>query len=334
MILIGMQSHKSIAMYIGATVIIAFLLSANYYYAEITDPQGAYESFYGINDERILIIAPHPDDEVAMAGSIIVRHDPAKVSILYLTDGSYFSNPFIHRIYSKQRTREAYAAMGSLGITDMHFLGLKDQHIIRDRIGIAIAYSAIAEMISNKSPDIIIVPAYEGGHCVHDLANYMVSRAAKEAGFQGKIYEAALYNDYYSIDTPRKLIGKAAGAMGIRIGYPAMFLPKSAQQYDGTAYVIRSNDHILRQRKRVLGLYVSQNIEGSLTKKFGYPEMLREINNHDYNTAPYDLGKSFGYWHCIAMNFPNAIRCDRISVCKVTFDDYRTAMQMIEDIAG
>src|SRR2546430_3755034 len=94
---------------------------------------------------RLMLIAPHPDDE-ALACSVILQRAVragAAVHVLYATDGE--DNPWPQRVverrwrlkaadrkrWGKLRRVEALAALGTLGVrpADARFLGLPDQRL-------------------------------------------------------------------------------------------------------------------------------------------------------------------------------------------------------------
>ena len=93
-------------------------------------------------DDRIIVVAPHPDDEVLGAGGLIQQATAvgAQVQVIYLTSGDH--NQIAFKLYnlrlhlsSKQyvafgglRQREATAAMAILGLSREHliFLGYPD----------------------------------------------------------------------------------------------------------------------------------------------------------------------------------------------------------------
>ncbi len=103
-------------------------------------PFPSLESFK--KNERVLILAPHPDDEaIACAG--VIQHAlkaGAKVKVIYLTNGDHNEVSFIvyeKRITMRQgefvhmgkvRQKEAVGAMNSLGLSenDLIFLGYPD----------------------------------------------------------------------------------------------------------------------------------------------------------------------------------------------------------------
>src|SRR4051812_38246721 len=96
-------------------------------------------------DHRILLLAPHPDDEVLSAGGLLQRAAAAnaRVDVLFITDGE--SNPWPQRAlmrkwkisetdkrrWGRKRQREARAALVRLGIAQdrANFLGLPDQGV-------------------------------------------------------------------------------------------------------------------------------------------------------------------------------------------------------------
>ena len=79
---------------------------------------------------RLLVIAPHPDDEMLGAGGLMqrVHAGGGRVRVVYLTDGDGYPegvqaedhvespSPADYRGYGRQRRREARAALASLGM--------------------------------------------------------------------------------------------------------------------------------------------------------------------------------------------------------------------------
>ena len=125
-------------------VFFAYLLSclflSSYALADQPAPLGELEQFK--KDERVLILAPHPDDEAIACAGIIQKalSKGAKVKIAYFTNGEH--NEFAFIVYEKRitfkknefiylgqvRRKEAIKAMQLLGIDekDLIFLGYPD----------------------------------------------------------------------------------------------------------------------------------------------------------------------------------------------------------------
>lgn len=94
------------------------------------------------NATRLLVIAPHPDDEALGTAGLIrrVREVGGSVRVVLITSGDGFAEgvqaergkrrltPTIFRNYGRQRERETTAAMASLGVAADHvrFLGFPD----------------------------------------------------------------------------------------------------------------------------------------------------------------------------------------------------------------
>ena len=98
-------------------------------------------------DDRIIIVAPHPDDEVLGTGGLIQQAcaTGAAVRIVYLTDGDHNQiafklyqlrlhlRPSQYRAFGEMRQREAAAATALLGLSreQLTFLGYPDYGTLR-----------------------------------------------------------------------------------------------------------------------------------------------------------------------------------------------------------
>ena len=96
---------------------------------------------------RMLVIAPHPDDEVLAAGGLLQHLHAASgvLRVVYLTDGEAYREgvqvedrvasptPSNYRAYGKQREQEAYAALRALGFgaESLTFLGFPNAGLSR-----------------------------------------------------------------------------------------------------------------------------------------------------------------------------------------------------------
>ena len=94
-------------------------------------------------DTRLLVVAPHPDDEALGTGGLIqrvLRHRGA-VRVIVITSGDGFPpgvvlemhnahpRPDDYRAYARLRERETIRSLGVLGVTrnDIDFLGFPDR---------------------------------------------------------------------------------------------------------------------------------------------------------------------------------------------------------------
>lgn len=118
---------------------------------------------------RILIIAPHPDDEIIGCGGIIQKHREIEdhVSVLYLTSGDLTDNP-------NQREQESLDATEFLGVNEYKFLRWKDNRVgeTPDARGILI------EAIRKMEPHQIYCPSPDDQHIDHKATFELVSKIA------------------------------------------------------------------------------------------------------------------------------------------------------------
>ena len=99
------------------------------------------------DQDRLTVIAPHPDDESLGVGGIIwqARQKNIPVSVIFLTNGDgnrvgvaqhyhrLLPKAEQYRNYGRMRQKEAVRALGHLGVTPefIHFLGLPDLGLTR-----------------------------------------------------------------------------------------------------------------------------------------------------------------------------------------------------------
>src|SRR5262245_49438027 len=102
-----------------------------------------------LRGERLLVLAPHPDDEVIGCGGLVALHlrEGRQVRVVVATDGGQAGEP-------AERQRESRAALASLGPATVEFLGFPDRHLAA---GADVAAALRKELLELK-PDLIAVP--------------------------------------------------------------------------------------------------------------------------------------------------------------------------------
>jgi LmbE family N-acetylglucosaminyl deacetylase len=144
--------------------------------------------------DRVLIVAPHPDDDVISAGGVIQRAIAAggTVRVLFLTNGE--SNPWPQRAQLRKwrittadrdgwaalRAKEAVAGLKLLGAPDdcAQFLRFPDQELSSiARKGDESVQTAIADHAREFRPSLAIVPSVFDFHSDHRAAAYFSHRA-------------------------------------------------------------------------------------------------------------------------------------------------------------
>ncbi len=149
--------------------------------------------------DRLLIIAPHPDDESIAAGGLlqIAKAAGAALRVLVLTDGD--NNPWPQRWIEKRwwidaaararwgarRREEAEAALNLLGVarSDVRFLALPDMGITDVLMrGDCAVMSAICDEASSFAPTMLVAPSLADRHPDHSAAFILATRACADAG--------------------------------------------------------------------------------------------------------------------------------------------------------
>jgi LmbE family N-acetylglucosaminyl deacetylase len=149
------------------------------------------KSFSLTPQSRLMLIAPHPDDESLAAGVVLQKAVAARAAIrvVYATDGD--DNPWPQRALEKKwrltaadrqrwgrlRRREAIAALETLGVQrcDARFLGLPDQGLTKLLLhdGRRVA-ARLAHAITDWSPTHLLVPSIADTHPDHSALGLLL----------------------------------------------------------------------------------------------------------------------------------------------------------------
>lgn len=120
---------------------------------------------------KILVLAPHPDDEIVGAAIAVKRAlaDGDSVSVLFLTTGIPAERwPWESlKTYDKRvalRKSEALQAAGRLGCAVEGFLEIPSRGLLERLAG-------VRAVVSKIQASELWAPAFEGGHQDHDAAN-------------------------------------------------------------------------------------------------------------------------------------------------------------------
>jgi LmbE family N-acetylglucosaminyl deacetylase len=126
---------------------------------------------------RLLVLAPHMDDEaLACGGTILLHEDPARVHCLFATDGAASPAPLLPWLgkadagLAARRRREARDAATMLGVPheNLEFLDLPDGGLALRRI---VLEAALARSLERLRPDFVFVPFRFDVHPDHVALN-------------------------------------------------------------------------------------------------------------------------------------------------------------------
>jgi len=126
-----------------------------------------------LRGERLLVFAPHPDDEVIGCGGLVALHlrEGRQVRVVVATDGAQAGD-------ATQREAESRAALATLGNADIEFLHFPDRGLAESG-GFP---AALREEIVHFRPDLIAVPGAIEIHPDHlALAKTFCEMIARDA---------------------------------------------------------------------------------------------------------------------------------------------------------
>ncbi|MCD6327025.1 PIG-L family deacetylase [bacterium] len=107
---------------------------------------------------RVLVLAPHPDDDVIGCGGVLVKHVQAQdeVIVAYLTDGSRGMQDLRRSMnLGARRKAEAERAAAVLGIRNLRFFGFLDTKL---SLFVDDCSQMVAEILVDYNPDLIYLP--------------------------------------------------------------------------------------------------------------------------------------------------------------------------------
>ncbi len=212
---------------------------------------------------RILVLVPHPDDEVVAAAAAIgrARAQGATIFALYLTDGCLSREtmwPWRRNGHAKavaRRRAEAERAADLLEITPVGWATRSARSLWRE---VAAVHAEIKAAIAAHRPDQIWVPAYEGGNPDHDGLNALGQFFARQLS----VIEFAEYNFF----------GGKTGAQ--TFPYP-----------NGGETIVALTDAERARKRALLKLYASE--QNNLFFVGVERECFRPLSPYDYSRPPH-----------------------------------------------
>jgi len=141
--------------------------------------------------KKVLIISPHPDDDIFGVGGTIVKltEGGADVAVAYLCngEGGVKEENVARKDLTLIETRksEAKRAGEILGVKEQLFYDYPDGKLSASRV----AVKAVSNLIKNFKPDIIFLPSFLDNHPDHRAANDVLIKAVADlGGFEGEIW--------------------------------------------------------------------------------------------------------------------------------------------------
>ena len=143
-----------------------------------------------LTGKRVLVLAPHPDDETIGCGGSLVLHvkagDPVKV--VFLTNGAQgdSSGREGKEDYVQMRKTEAIGACACLGVTDLEFWSYEDRALAGSRGAIL----RLMDLIDSFQPQLVYAPSPLEFHPDHRAACFLLCDAIRTCNTE---FEVAFY---------------------------------------------------------------------------------------------------------------------------------------------
>jgi len=212
---------------------------------------------------RILLLAPHPDDELAGCCAAIgrARAQGSSVSIAFLTTGIparerlWRWDRASHPTRFERRREEARRVCAELGAEVVHFSGCAARQLKSE---LRTARDLVVTFCAARRADMLWVPAYEGGHPDHDSANFVASTLRRDL----PVWEFSEYNN--------------CGGRVRSNEFPAT---------TGNEIELKLTDIERRHKQELLAMYASER--GNLNYLQTAREVFRPLADYDYAQPPH-----------------------------------------------
>ena len=148
---------------------------------------------------KILIIAPHMDDEIlACGGTMALLPDKKRIHLIYATDGTKSPSPIvpwrdaIGPDLGQIRIKESQAALQLLGIpcANAHFLRLPEAELQRYKADLR---RFLVELIEQIQPAYIFIPFRYDRHPDHLAINHVITAVHSQSHWQSQLIEYFVY---------------------------------------------------------------------------------------------------------------------------------------------
>ena len=130
--------------------------------------------------QHVLIVAPHPDDDIIGCGGSIAKHCKAgnQVTIMYMTSGDAGGIHYSREELATLREEEAQKAANHLGVNNLIFLRLADGYVEFNRENLI----RITCILREIKPDIVYIPHSQEANRDHRITHQLLLEACQRAG--------------------------------------------------------------------------------------------------------------------------------------------------------
>jgi N-acetylglucosamine malate deacetylase 1 len=151
--------------------------------------------------ERVLVLAPHPDDETIGCGGTLCQHIERKdsVEVVFLTSGELGLREAPKEEAHRVREAEAHKACAALGISKLHFLRLPDWELNENTEA---ALKALTPVLERANPTLIYLPHPQESHPDHAATLPLTLESCEKANLTGvKLFTYEVWSPFRTCDS-------------------------------------------------------------------------------------------------------------------------------------
>lgn len=229
--------------------------------------------------ERILIFAPHQDDCVLMACTLVAENEQlgGKSRIVYLTQDEDEDDSKVRALECERAWGAAKCTPELLQFNELPAIFTTDHHKVENAI------KFIQDQLVQYYPTVVVFPHFEGGHKHHDLTHYLVTMNASACG-RALYLEAPLYSPYLSIvDTPLRVLKYIIKLLTLSI--ISYYEPPETIDQD-PLLVHRCAPELLERKKAALSEFRSQNGD-ALSRNHGFVDRFKRWKPARYRPSAF-----------------------------------------------
>jgi N-acetylglucosamine malate deacetylase 1 len=143
----------------------------------------------------ILVLAPHPDDEVLGVGGTLARYaaEGQRVVVVIFSSGEASHPLHKEHLVIRKRKEEAIAATKALGVTETIFFMLEDGNL-REEIVEKDVIAKLYAIIEKEKPTKIFMPSLDDIHGDHRAVSDMMLQLYLQHSLMCSIYTYAVWN--------------------------------------------------------------------------------------------------------------------------------------------
>lgn len=143
-------------------------------------------------DDRCLLLAPHPDDESIGCGGLLLKY-PDNFELICLTDGRHSDTITPKHELISTRKNEFETAMSKLGIYRYSFLQVEDRHLM--------SHYNVFSSIDIENYDYIFLPGFLDQQPDHKAVTFLLQKLLKERKYKSSL-KIAFYEVWTSLALP------------------------------------------------------------------------------------------------------------------------------------